>query len=188
MPIRASASAAKPSAFELECALFFAEIAQLFGIPKSVGQIYGLLYASPRPLGLSAITEILAISKGSASQGLQLLRSLGAIHEADPASATSTFDLNRSGALTPRASRGVAYEPELSLRQLVAGIMSERIAPLASAGADRLKHLRRLAEQSPAHAEFYLERVNQLTTWRNRFTTFVPLLSALLGPNKKKKR
>ena len=188
MPSRASASAVKPAAFELECALFFAEIVQLFGIPKSVGQIYGLLYASPQPLGLSAITEILAISKGSASQGLQLLRSLGAIHEAAPSAATPTFDLNRSGAVTPRASRGVAYEPELSLRQFVTGILRERIAPSASAGADRLKHLRQLAGQSPAHAAFYLDRVSQLSTWSKRSTTVLPLLSALLGPGKKKSR
>lgn len=188
MPIRASASTAKSTAFELECALFFAEIVQLFGIPKSVGQIYGLLYASPRPLGLSAITEILAISKGSASQGLQLLRSLGAIHEADPASSMSTFNLNGSGAVEPRASRGIAYEPELSLRQLVTGILRERMAPSASAGADRLKHLNQLAEQSPAHAAFYLERAIQLATWSKRFNTVLPLLSALLGPGKKKSR
>ena len=161
---------------------------QVFGIPKSVRQIYGLLYASPQPLGLSAITEILAISKGSASQGLQLLRSLGAIHEAAPSSATPTFDLNRTGAVTPGASRGVAYEPELSLRQLVTGILRERIAPSASAGADRLKHLRQLAGQSPAHAAFYLDRVSQLSTWSKRFTTVLPLLSALLGPGKKKSR
>ncbi len=158
---------------------FFAEIVQLFGLPKSVGQIYGLLYVSPEPLGFSAIVGRLEISKGSASQGLQLLRSLGAINEAD-ISSISTGE--------PRSSRRVAYEPELSLRQLVAGIMSERIAPLASAGAERLKGLKRLAEQSPTHAEFYLDRVNQLATWRKRFTAVLPLLSALLGPTKKKKR
>ena len=148
-------------------------------MPKSIGQIYGLLYSSPEPLGFPAIVGRLKISKGSASQGLQLLRSLGAINEAGISS------ISRGA---PRASRGFTYEPELSLRQLFTGIMGERIAPLASAGADRLKRMKRLAEQSPAHSEFYLERVSQLTTWRNRFTTVVPLLIALLGPNKKKKR
>ncbi len=188
MTIRPSASATKSTAFELECALFFAEIVQLFGFPKSVGQIYGLLYSSPQPLGLSAITEILAISKGSASQGLQLLRALGAIHEADPASSTSTFALNDSGAVEPRPTRGAAYRPELSLRQLVTGILRERMAPSASAGADRLKYLNQLARQSPAHAAFYLERVSQLATWSKQFNTVLPLLSALLGPGEKKSR
>jgi DNA-binding transcriptional regulator GbsR (MarR family) len=153
---------------------FFAEIVQLFGVPKSVGQIYGLLYASPEPLGFPDIVERLEISKGSASQGLQLLRSLGAICEAG---------VNGGGGL----ARGVTYEPELSLRQLVTGVLRERIAPMASTGGDRLKRLKELAEQAPANAKFYLGRAKQLETWRKRFTTVMPLLSALLGPKKKLK-
>ena len=152
---------------------FFAEIVQLFGIPKSVGEIYGLLYASPQPLGFTAIVERLEISKGSASQGLQLLRSLGAIKEAEQKEGTN---------------RGVSYEPELSLRQLLTGILLERIAPTAGAGADRLKHLKQLAVQSPAHSAFYLDRVSQLTTWSKRLRTVLPLLSALLDFGKKKSR
>lgn len=166
-------SAPTPIAFEDECVAFFAEIVQLFGIPKSVGQIYGLLYASPQPFGFSAIVERLEISKGSASQGLQLLRSLGAINEAEAKDGTA---------------RGVAYEAELSLRQLVTGVLQERLAPLASAGAQRLKRLKELASQSPENAPFYLYRTKQLENWRKRFTTVTPLLTALLGPGKKKSR
>ncbi|MFT3867320.1 MAG: transcriptional regulator [Nibricoccus sp.] len=145
---------------------------QLFGVPKSVGQIYDLLYASPEPLGFTEIMERLEISKGSTSQGLQLLRALGAIVEAHQ---------------TDGATRGVAYEPELSLRQLVTGVLRERIAPMASTGVDRLKRLKDLAEQSPANSKFYLGRAKQLETWRKRFTTVMPLLTALLGPKKKTK-
>lgn len=164
------APAAISGTFESECVGFFAEIVQLFGVPKSVGQIYGLLYASPSPLGFSDIVERLKISKGSASQGLQLLRSLGAINEAEGGE-----------------TRGVAYEPELSLRQLVTGVLRERVAPMASTGTDRLKRLKELAEQSPENTKFYLDRTKQLETWRKRFTTVMPLLTALLGPKKKPK-
>ncbi len=151
----------------------FAEIVQLFGIPKSVGQIYGLLYASPQPLGFAAIVERLEISKGSASQGLQFLRSLGAINESEAKDGTA---------------RGVAYVAELSLRQLVTGVLQERLAPLASAGAQRLKRLKDLATQAPENTAFYLDRTKQLENWRKRFTTVTPLLTALLGPSKKKSR
>ncbi len=157
--------------FEAECVEFFAEIVQLFGIPKSIGQIYGLLYGSLTPLGFSDIVESLGISKGSASQGLQLLRSLGAIIEA--------------GAIGGGSARGVTYEPELSLRQLVTGVLRERIAPMAMTGADRLKRLKTLAEVAPADTKFYLGRAKQLETWRKRFSTVLPLLTALLGPKKK---
>ena len=146
---------------------------QLFGIPKSVGQIYGLLYASPQPLGFTAIVERLKISKGSASQGLQLLRTLGAINEAEQKDGTA---------------RGVAYEAELSLRQLVTGVLQDRLAPLASAGAQCLKCLKEIAERAPENTKFYLDRTKQLENWRKRFTTVTPLLTALLDPRKKKSR
>lgn len=152
------------SPFASECISFFAETVQIFGVPKSVGQIYGLLYASPEPLSFSDIVVQLEISKGSASQGLQLLRSLGAIRVAAARFAPGIGDrrLKVSGlkckdgpsALAPHplpgdvdASRRVAYEPELSLRKLVSGVLHERVTPLSAAGADRLKRLRELAER-----------------------------------------
>jgi DNA-binding transcriptional regulator GbsR (MarR family) len=156
-------SAPADISFEYECKAFFAETVQLFGVPKSVGQIYGLLYASPQLLGFTAIVKRLEISKGSASQGLQLLRSLGAINEAEAKDGTA---------------RGVAYEAELSLRQLVAGVLQKRLAPLASAGAQRLKRLKVLAVQAPENTKFYLDRTKQLENWRKRFTTVTPLLTA----------
>lgn len=168
----ASTTLATNNGFEQECVSFFAEVVQLFGVPKSVGQIYGLLYASPEPLGFPDIVERLDISKGSASQGLQLLRSLGAINEADQREV---------------AARGVAYEPELSLRQLVTGVLRERIAPMATTGTDRLKRLKELAGEAPENTTFYLERAKQLETWRKRFNTVLPLLTTLLGPKKKSK-
>ena len=63
----------------------------------------------------------------------------------------------------------------------------ERLAPLASAGAQRLKRLNKLAEQAPENTKFYLDRSKQLENWRKRFTTATTLLTALLGSNKKSK-
>jgi len=180
---RSTAEVAASPSFEQECVLFFEEIVQLFGVPKSVGQIYGLLYASPAPLNFSDIVQRLEISKGSASQGLQLLRSLGAIIEVER---TSSASLQESQTAM-HASRGICYEPELSLRQLVTGVLRERIAPLATPSADRLLRLKQFAEQVPEHTKFYLGRARQLETWRKRFTTVLPLLTALLGTKKKSK-
>jgi HTH-type transcriptional regulator, glycine betaine synthesis regulator len=150
---------------------------QLFGVPKSVGQIYGILYASPEPVGFPEIVERLGISKGSASQGIQLLKSLGAIVEANFYTSTSALNSTR----TVR----VVYEPELSLRQLVTGVLRERIAPMARPGAEHIKRLKELAKSAPEHTKFYLERTKQLETWRKRFTTILPLLTAVLGPKKR---
>jgi hypothetical protein len=181
---RSTAEVTASPAFEQECVLFFEEIVQLFGVPKSVGQIYGVLYASPDPLSFSDIVDRLNISKGSASQGLQLLRSLGAILEADSA-APSTSNLNGSGTSGMHRGTRVVYAPELSLRQLVTGVLRERIAPIATTGADRLMRLKALAEEAPGNTKFYLGRAKQLETWRKRLTTVLPLLTVLLGPKKK---
>lgn len=174
-------------AFKAECVEFFAEAVQLFGVPKSVGQIYGLLYASPLALSFSDIVEQLKISKGSASQGLQLLRALGAINVAshklkptrdakDGRQAHGTID-----ALTPEVSRREYFEPELSLRKLLGGVLRERIAPLAATSTERLAYLRDLAEQDTGKNDFYLDRARQLETWRRRLKSVLPLLGALLG-------
>lgn len=171
--------------FERECVDFFAETVQLFGVPKSVGQIYGLLYASPVPLGFSDIVERLEISKGSASQGLQLLRTLGAINAADSSSQPSALGAQLSSLNTQPPSR-TTYLPELSLRKLINGVLHERVKPLASVGSDRLAHLRELAERGGEESDFYLDRVDQLETWRRRLKTVLPVLTALLGPKPKK--
>ena len=166
-------------------------------MPRSVGQIYGLLYASPEPLSFSDIVERLEISKGSASQGLQLLRALGAIKGAEAPSKVSGVKFRAGASPSPLAPcslrhrggdapRRVAYEPELSLRKLVSGVLGERVMPLAAAGAGRLARLRELAEREGEGSDFYLNRVKQLETWRRRLTTVLPVLSVLLGPKQRK--
>lgn len=177
--------AAPSKPFERECADFFAEAVHMLGVPRSVGQIYGLLYATPEPLSHSEIVERLGISKGSASQGLQFLRALGAINVANPNGAES--EISSSGSqIAQRASRGIAYEPELSLRKLMSGVLRERVAPLAATATGRLDRLRELAEHDRNGGTFCLDRVRQLEAWRRRLKTVLPVLTTLLGPKTRK--
>ncbi len=152
--------------FEHECVSFFAEMVQVFGVPRSVGQIYGLLYASPVPLSFSDIVERLDISKGSASQGLQLLRQLGAAQPARYGDNSREYFL-----------------PELGLRRLIGGILRGQIEPVVRNGSVRMTRLRDLAADSVegAHKEFLLERVKQLETWRRQATLIMPVLKSLLA-------
>jgi hypothetical protein len=165
--------------FEAECVEFFVEVVQVFGVPPSVGQIYGLLYASPAPLSFSDIVQRLEISKGSASQGLQFLRSVGAVRSVE--GDFPPFDLRRPHSESD-AKRRDYFEPELSLRKLISGVLHERVAPLAATGSHRVAHLRDLAEREDGAKDFYLERVRQLETWRRRMKTVLPVLTTLLGP------
>ena len=159
--------------FEHECIHLFSEVVNLLGIPPSAGQIYGLLFASLQPLSFSDIVERLKISKGSASQGLQLLRTLEAIKQIAPPETRSNERLTGS-------ARNY-YEPELGLRKLVSGLLQERVAPLAAAGADRLGRLREMVEKNEKTPKFFLGRVKQLQTWQRRLSVILPVLSALLG-------
>ena len=52
---------------------------QILNLPRSTGQIYGLLYFSSEPLSLDGIVQALEISKGSASMGTRQLLSWGAV-------------------------------------------------------------------------------------------------------------
>ena len=64
---------------EVEAIEMFINFLRLIGLPKSVGEIYGLLFVAPRPMAMDDIMDRLEISLGAASQGLKLLRSFGAV-------------------------------------------------------------------------------------------------------------
>ena len=84
----------------------FLNAAQSFGLPKSLGQIYGLLFCKAESLSMNEIMELLNISKGSASQGLRALKQLGAVN--------SVF---------ARDDRKERFVAEIRLRKLVSGFL-----------------------------------------------------------------
>ena len=53
--------------------LHFGEMGSRWGINRTVGQIYALLYASERPLHAEAIVEALGVSRSNVSMGLKEL-------------------------------------------------------------------------------------------------------------------
>jgi hypothetical protein len=197
--------------FAHECVELFAEAAHALSLPRSIGQIYGVLYASPEPLRFSDIIKHLNISKGSVSQGLQLLRSLGAVVLVSTRqSSTRSLRLKlreriptvtkrqrmKNGAYDPVLSdsqpflqsqtevpRRDYYQPELGLRRLIGGIIRGRIEPLVREGRLRMRKLRELAvvASEPTNREFRLERVERLEIWRRQATLFMPVLKTLLA-------
>jgi HTH-type transcriptional regulator, glycine betaine synthesis regulator len=150
---------------EAEAVDLFVGLAQVVGLPKSIGQIYGLLYISHVPLSLDDIAGRLDISKGSASQGLKFLRTTGAVRLCDG-----------------HNSRCDHYEAEVGLRALATGFLKEQIEPHLESGEDRLARLKRLAGTAPtagrAHA---VQRVRQLENWHRRASGLLPLLIRFLG-------
>jgi len=58
-----------------EFVLHFGEMGSRWGINRTVGQIYALLFLSSRPLNADEITEGLSISRSNTSMGLKELQS-----------------------------------------------------------------------------------------------------------------
>ena len=162
-----STTAASPvlTPLESEAVELFVGFSQVIGLPKSIGQIYGLLYISHVPLSLDEIAARLEISKGSASQGLKFLRSTGAVQ------------------LAPvNGLRCDRYQAETGLRALASGFLKEQIEPHLTSGSTRLTRLKRLAASAPApHREHVSQRVKQLESWHGRAAGLLPLLIRFLG-------
>lgn len=154
------------SEFEAQVVEFFCDGARLLGLPKSIGEIYGLLYVSQDPLSLDDLVERLGISKGSASQGLKALRELGAVREAK----------NVSG-------RRIFYEPDVELKQLVGGFIKEQLRPHLASGEEKLENLRAMVREMPgdAKSDFYAGRLERLGRWSKRARIMLPLVQKFLG-------
>lgn len=142
----------------------FVHAAQLIGIPKSVGQIYGLLFCQEKPLPMDSIMNGLGISKGSASMGLKTLRQIGAVK--------AVFIIG---------DRRDHYAAELRLRKLVSGFISDQVQPHLDSGEERLAHLETLIADLPEERRQIAEqRLNSLRTWHGKTTTILPILRKLL--------
>ena len=144
----------------------FLNAAQSVGLPKSVGQIYGLLFCRDEPLPMDAIMALLSISKGSASQGLKALRQLGAV----------------KNVFVP-GERREHFVAEIRLRKLVAGFLKEQAEPHLEKGKDRLKHLRELvaATEGSDTVRRAERRVNILAGWHRQVGKLLPLVKMIVG-------
>jgi DNA-binding transcriptional regulator GbsR (MarR family) len=61
--------------FANEFIMHFGEMGNAWGINRTVGQIYALLYLSPKPLNADDISEITKFSRSNVSMGLKELQS-----------------------------------------------------------------------------------------------------------------
>lgn len=146
---------------------YFVSFVQMFGLPKSIGQIYGTLFVSTVPLSMDEIISDTGISKGSASQGLTLLRSLGAVtslHQEGDRREHFTADLN--------VSRIVSHFFENRVKEQLSGSESkiERMLVLA----------RDLDRENDSEAASLTQRIKALKKWQKRGQGILPLIAAWL--------
>jgi hypothetical protein len=80
-PARKAAAPANPglSPFQIQTVSLFVRAAEAFSLPRSAGQVYGLLFSTPQPLNLDEMTTLLHASRGGTWEGLDWLRQMGAV-------------------------------------------------------------------------------------------------------------
>ena len=152
-------------AVERQVVNVFVDGVRVLGLPRSIGEIYGLLFITPEPLSLDDLVLKLGISKGSASQGLRALKSLGAVREA-----------------TRIADRRMHFEPAVDLKRLVGGFIREQVRPHLDSGKSKVRQLEDMVGSvETSKREFLSERVERLDQWMRTGGRVLPLLQKILG-------
>jgi len=150
---------------ETEVIGLFVQFSRAVGQPRSVAEIYGLLFVSPVPLTLNEVEDRLQISRGSAFQGLQFLQELGAVR-----------------ALAVANSRRTHYEAVAELRQIAGSFLRKQVLPHLSDSETRLDRITEQAQALDGAAKAHaLARVRMLRSWRKNGNRILPLLLKLLG-------
>jgi DNA-binding transcriptional regulator GbsR (MarR family) len=143
---------------------------QLLNLPRSIGQIYGLLYLASEPLTLDGIVEALQISKGSGSNGTRQLLAWGAIQRVwVPGERRDYF-------------AGVG-----DLGALIRTSYSDYVKPRLKASEKRLKTMESLLDEdleagrvSEAEHRFCSERVRNLSALQEKLLSALPLVEKFL--------
>ena len=133
------------------------QLAEYFGFSKVMGQLYGALLMSSKPLCLDDLMELLSISKASVSMNLRTLEHLGMV---------------RQVWVRGRGDRRKFYEAEIAFWQIIANIISgremrdvERALSVMNNDIEQLQAaLPHMSDEERAQAQFYMERVTQVQT------------------------
>lgn len=152
------------SPFETELINLISQTCQILGLPKSVGQIYGFLFAQTAPVTMEEIIRRLGISLGSTSQGLRLLREEGAVR--------ITF--------VP-GDRRDHFEAEVELRILISGFLQQKLTPHLQSESRRLEALETTIQREPAEKrDVLLSKIKRLRSWHRKANRLLPVITAFL--------
>ena len=149
---------------EVESIDFFVRMMSILGLPRSVGEIYGLLYFNSKPLSMDLISSRLNISIGSASQGLKTLRALRAVR--------TTY--------IP-GDRRDHYSAESEFRRLFSTFLKDDIMPHLVSAEDRIRNMDdEIASLQVEEKDFFNIRIEKLKRLTKASKRLLPLLAKLL--------
>jgi HTH-type transcriptional regulator, glycine betaine synthesis regulator len=162
---RDAAATAGLSPLETEAIDLFVQLSRPLGQPRSVAEIYGLLFIAARPLAMDDLIGRLGLSKGSASQGLRFLRNAGAVRT-----------------VYVPGDRREYYEAVAELRNLVTRFLRDQVAPHLDRGIGRLERISALAQKlPPAERARVGPRIAVLQHWEKKGRRILPAVVKILG-------
>lgn len=144
-------------------------LCQRVGMPRSTGQIYGLLYLSPHPLPLEEIASLLTISKASASTGSRQLLGWQAVRQ-----------------VWVPGDRRDFFEARGDLREVLRAAYENLIRPKMDKSSRKLESLMSMLDTDreggligDEEYRFCRERLRQLEGFQNRAQLLLPLAEKL---------
>lgn len=158
MPASASkTSRLTPAELERELISFWVQLAAVLGYPRSIGEIFGLIFLSEAPLSADDLVDRLGISRSGAGQGLKALLDIGAIKP-----------------VHVLATRKEHYQMQTDLGVLVKLLLNARILPkLEELALQRAALDAAVRAQGPAHL---VQRFDKLDRWRGKTGPLLALL------------
>lgn len=131
------------------------QLADYFGFPKVMGQLYGTLLLSSTPLSLDDMMERLDISKASVSMNMRTLEHLGIVREVW---------------VRGKAGRRKYYEAETNYWQVITNVLAgremrdvERAIHVMEENTQNLAHaMNTMSGPEQEEAKHYIERMAQL--------------------------
>lgn len=149
---------------EIEAIELFINFLKLIGLPKSVGEIYGLLFVSPEPLAMDDLMQRLQISLGAASQGLRLLRSFGAVK-----------------VVYMPGDRRDHYVADLELSRFATAFIKEELKPRMERALERVRRMEESMESLDEKDRQAVQvKIDRLKHWLEKGNTLMPWILKFL--------
>lgn len=151
------------AALESEAIQMFIVVARFLGYPRSVGEIFGVLFASEKPLSFQGISNKGGISAGSLSVGLRHLRNLGVVVTAPVA-----------------GDRRDYFMVNDDFGRVNASLIRHHVEPRVSAAQRKIDRIKMMADhlaRSEAH-ENLAARLQRFAEWQTQLMRLIaPLLN-----------
>jgi DNA-binding transcriptional regulator GbsR (MarR family) len=150
---------------EVEVIHLFVQFARALGQPRSVAEIYGLLFVSEKPLSMDTFIERLNLSKGSASQGLKYLQDLGGVRTVYIA-----------------GDRRTHYEAVAELRNLAGRFLRQQILSQFEDSGTRLDRIAAQTQNLSGERRRHINsRIKLLRRWERTGRRILPFVLKMLG-------